>query len=109
MGGLYTGIFTPTEAGSIGAFAAFVAVLAIEKRKLAEHQPDILFESGGLTAQILFILLAGMMFSYIMAVTRLPAGLSTWVVGLNVAPDYDHCCYYVYLFSSGDCSWMIYP
>jgi TRAP-type C4-dicarboxylate transport system permease large subunit len=57
MGGLYTGVFTPTEAGSIGAFAAFVAVLVLKKGNV-KNVGNILLESGGLTAQILFILLA---------------------------------------------------
>jgi C4-dicarboxylate transporter, DctM subunit len=85
MGGLYTGIFTPTEAGSVGAFAAFVAVVALRKGNW-KSVGDILLESGGLTAQILFILLAGTMFSYIMALTKLPAGFAEWVVGLNMPP-----------------------
>ncbi len=85
MGGLYTGVFTPTEAGSIGAFAAFVAVLVLRKGNI-KNVGNILLESGGLTAQILFILLAGTMFSYIMAVTKLPAGFAEWVIGLNAPP-----------------------
>ncbi len=85
MGGLYAGIFTPTEAGSIGAFAAFIAVLALRKGRFRAII-QILFESGGLTSQILFILLGGMMFSYMMSVTRLPAMLSEWIISLNIAP-----------------------
>jgi C4-dicarboxylate transporter, DctM subunit len=85
MGGLYSGIFTPTEAGSIGAFAALAAGLVLRKANL-KNIGEILLESGGLTATILFILLAGTMFSYIMALTKLPAGFAEWVVGLNLPP-----------------------
>jgi C4-dicarboxylate transporter, DctM subunit len=85
VGGLYTGIFTPTEAGSIGAFAALVGVFITRKGSWRSIS-QILYEGGGLTAQILFILLGGMMFSTLMSVTRLPAALSNWIVGLAVEP-----------------------
>jgi tripartite ATP-independent transporter DctM subunit len=85
IGGLYVGIFTPTESGAIGAFVALIAVLALRKGGRSRLS-QILFESGGLTSQILLILMGGMMFSYLMSVTRLPAALSTWIVGLNMAP-----------------------
>ena len=39
MGGLYTGIFTPTEAGAIGAFAALLGSFGYPQRRLAQHQP----------------------------------------------------------------------
>jgi tripartite ATP-independent transporter DctM subunit len=85
IGGLYTGIFTPTEAGSIGAFAALAGVFITRKGSFGNIS-QILYEGGGLTSQILFILLGGMMFSTLMSVTRLPAALSTWIVGLAVEP-----------------------
>jgi len=85
MGGLYLGIFTPTEAGSIGAFAALTGVL-ITRKGSWRNISQILFEGGGLTSQILFIILGGMMFSYLMSVTRLPAELSNWIAGFSVAP-----------------------
>ncbi|MDD5703067.1 MAG: TRAP transporter large permease, partial [Dehalococcoidales bacterium] len=85
IGGLYTGIFTPTEAGSIGAFAALLGVLVTRKGNW-RNISQLLYEGGGLTAQILFILMGGMMFSTLMSITRLPAALSAWIVGLQVAP-----------------------
>lgn len=85
MGGLFAGVFTPTEAGSIGAFAAFLAVIVTKKGGPREIG-KILFESGELTSQILLIIMGGLMFSYFMAITRLPAMLSAWIISLNVAP-----------------------
>jgi C4-dicarboxylate transporter, DctM subunit len=85
IGGLYTGVFTPTEAGSIGAFAALIGVIVTRKGSW-RNVSQALFEGGGLTSQILVIIMGGMMFSYLMSVTRLPAALSTWIVSINVAP-----------------------
>jgi C4-dicarboxylate transporter, DctM subunit len=85
MGGLWVGIFTPTEAGAIGAFAAFMAVIALRKSNFRSIG-QMLFESGDMTAQITLILLGGLMFSYFMSITHLPARLSELVGGINVAP-----------------------
>jgi C4-dicarboxylate transporter, DctM subunit len=85
IGGLYTGVFTPTEAGSIGAFVALLGVL-VTRKGTWNNISQSLYEAGGLTSQILVIIMAGMMFSYLMSVTRLPAALSTWIAGIQVAP-----------------------
>jgi C4-dicarboxylate transporter DctM subunit len=85
MGGLFVGIFTPTEAGSIGAFAALVAVFVTKKGGF-RHISQILIDSGELTSQILFIILGALMFSYMLAVTHLPTMLGEWILDLNVAP-----------------------
>ena len=49
IGGLYTGIFTPTEAGSIGAFAALLGVFVTRKGNW-RNISQVLFEGGGLTS-----------------------------------------------------------
>lgn len=85
IGGIFTGLFTPTEAGAIGAFVPFLAVFILRKDRRKEI-PRVLTESAGITSIILFILIGGMMFANMLAITRLPAILSEWVVGLNVPP-----------------------
>jgi tripartite ATP-independent transporter DctM subunit len=85
VGGLYTGVFTPTEAGSIGAFFAFVAMFATRRAKWKDLIKSLL-ESGGISATTLFILVGGIMFGNMLTITRLPAALSEWIVSLNVSP-----------------------
>jgi C4-dicarboxylate transporter DctM subunit len=85
MGGLYTGIFTPTEAGSIGAFVAFLAVVGLRKGSWRDIS-RLLFEAGELTSQILFIILGALMFSYMLALTHFPTMLGELIVSLNVPP-----------------------
>jgi tripartite ATP-independent transporter DctM subunit len=85
MGGLISGIFTPTEAGSIGAFAAFLAVVVLRKggwRNISQ----ILIDSGELTAKMLFIIMGALMFGYMLSVTHLPTILGEFMVTLNVPP-----------------------
>jgi C4-dicarboxylate transporter DctM subunit len=85
IGGIFTGLFTPTEAGSIGAFVAFLAVFFL-KRKNRREIPGVLKESAGVSSSILFILVGGIMFGNMLSISRLPTMLSEWVVNLSIPP-----------------------
>jgi tripartite ATP-independent transporter DctM subunit len=85
IGGIFTGIFTPTEAGAVGAFVAFVSVLALRKGGWKAIS-GILTESASITSVILFILVGGMIFGTMISITRMPVLISEWVVGLEVQP-----------------------
>lgn len=81
IGGIYLGIFTPTEAGGVGAFGALIFALS---RKMLSRQDFFtsLIETGKATAMIIFIIMGAMIFSYFLAVTRLPFELANVISGL---------------------------
>jgi C4-dicarboxylate transporter DctM subunit len=83
LGGLYGGIFTPTEAGAIGALGAIV--IAFIKRRLT---PKVLWqvtiETGHITASICFLIIAATMYSRMLALTGLPSFLTEWIVAMDV-------------------------
>mgnify|MGYP000058942871 CR=1 FL=1 len=85
MGGIYFGIFTPTEAGAVGAF--FLFVVAGCRRRLT--LPVII---AALTATVkvsvmIFCILAGAyVFTYFMALTLIPMTLAAWLGGLPFSP-----------------------
>jgi tripartite ATP-independent transporter DctM subunit len=84
MGGIYMGVFSPTEAGAIGAFGAFVFALA--KRQLGrKNLSSALLETGKNTAMLLMILVGASIFGYFLSVSRLPFELSQIVAGLAVS------------------------
>ena len=85
LGGLYAGIFTPTEAGAVGSTTAFLAMLVTRKSKMHDLYESLL-ESAAVSSTVLIILIGGMMFSYMLAASRLPTIVSEYIVGLNVAP-----------------------
>ncbi len=83
MGGIYTGICSPTEAAGVGACGAFL--LALGKRKLTwENFIASIMESGKTTAMIFLIMIGTHIFGYFLAVTRLPFELADIVLGLHV-------------------------
>jgi len=84
MGGIYGGIFTPTEAAGVGAFGALV--LGFIKRKLTRKKILIaLADASKNTAMLLFMLIGAHAFSYFLTMTQIPFMLSDFVVGLPVA------------------------
>jgi C4-dicarboxylate transporter DctM subunit len=81
IGGLYLGVFSPTEAGGIGAVGAFI--FAIAQRRLSwQGFKDSLIDTMKTTAMIFTIILGAMIFNYFLAITRLPFELATFVGGL---------------------------
>jgi len=71
MGGIYMGVFSPTEAGAIGAFGAFV--FALGKRQLGrKNLSSALLDTGKNTAMLLMIIVGANIFGYFLSVSRLP-------------------------------------
>lgn len=84
MGGIYAGLFTPTESGAIGAFVAIL--MAFRRKRLTwKALTHSLSETSGLAAMTVTIVIGAMIFQSFLAASRLPAMLSTWVSNLNVS------------------------
>lgn len=85
IGGIYFGFFTPTEAGAVGAAGAFLVTLFTGKmswRKLV----DSLDETIRLSVMIFLILIGATIFGRFLALSRLPAWLTSAVTSLDVSP-----------------------
>ncbi len=84
VGGIYGGVFTPTEAASIGTIGAgLIAVLrGMRRRQLLQ----CLLSTAESTAMIFFILLGADMLNVFLALSQLPAELATWVQGIGFEP-----------------------
>jgi tripartite ATP-independent transporter DctM subunit len=84
MGGLYLGFINPTEAGAIGATALFV--IAILKRRLTfKNLFASLLEAVRISVLVLFLVAGANVFSYFLALSTIPAVVSTWMAGLHVS------------------------
>lgn len=78
LGGLYSGFFTPTEAGGVGAFGAFV--IAILRRKLGGGSLwRVLTETGAVSVGILILLVAAGFYSRMLSVAGIPEAISDLV------------------------------
>jgi len=83
MGGIYAGIFTPTEAGALGASGALFLGL-ITKRLTMQNFKDAIMDSTKTTAMILLILAAATVFGCFLGISRIPAHMSDFLLELQV-------------------------
>ena len=81
MGGIYAGLFTPTEAAAMSAVYAFiVAVFVYKDLKLADV-PGVLLSSANMSAMLLYIITNAVLFSFIMTNENIPQALADWMLG----------------------------
>ena len=85
MGGIYAGIFTPTEAAGIGATGAFFFTL-FRKKLTLEILKKVLVDSASTTAMIFFLLIGSMIFANFVNVVGMPDALADFVLGWDVSP-----------------------
>jgi tripartite ATP-independent transporter DctM subunit len=85
VGGLYLGVFTPTEAAAVGAFLATLFSLATRRLGRA-GLGDAVSRTIRLSAAIFLILIGGTMFGYFLTLTRIPAALAGFAADLPLAP-----------------------
>lgn len=85
IGGIYLGIFTPTEAAGVGAFGAFL--FALGRRKLTwKNFVDSLVETVRTTGMVFLILIGAEILGYFLSVSRLPFELANYVTVLQLHP-----------------------
>lgn len=85
MGGIYAGIFTPTEAAGIGATGAFFFTL-FRKKLTLKILKKVLVDSASTTAMIFFLLIGSMIFANFVNVVGMPDALAEFVLGWDVSP-----------------------
>ena len=83
LGGLYSGLFTPTEAGAVGAAGALVIAL-VRRRLDGPKLWRVLVETGHVSVSVLFLVLAASLYSRMLALTGLPASITETVTQLGL-------------------------
>ncbi len=98
MGGIYGGLFTPTEAGAMGATVLFL--VAIIKRKLnRQNLVGALLEAVRISVMVLFLVAGANVFSYFLALSTIPMKVASWAAALEVSPYLIHTIIVIiYLF-----------
>lgn len=84
LGGIYAGIFTPTEAGAIGTFGAIVIGI-ISRRLNRNNLVKSILETAKMTAMIVFITAGAFVFLRLMTVSQLPFTLADFVANLQIS------------------------
>lgn len=85
IGGMYTGLFSPTEAAGAGAFGALI-IAWLRGRMTWRNLFESLNNTLKITTFLFAIILGAFIFNYFLAITRLPANLSSFINGLDMSP-----------------------
>jgi C4-dicarboxylate transporter DctM subunit len=84
MGGIYSGLFTPTEAAAMSAVYAFiVAVFVYQDLKLSDV-PRVLLSSANLSAMLLYIITNAILFSFLLTYENIPQALAAWITSMGL-------------------------
>jgi len=80
IGGIYTGIFTPTEAAAMSAVYAFIVAVFVYKDMPLSRVPKVLLDSANMSAMLLYIITNAVMFSYLMTSENIPQAMAAWML-----------------------------
>ena len=101
MGGLFLGIFTPTEAGAVGAFTVFLVAFVRRSITWAGFVKS-LHETLRTSCMVLLLVAGAVVFGHFLAVTRIPFEVARWVAGLDL-PGYAIVALIVSVYLIGGC------
>jgi tripartite ATP-independent transporter DctM subunit len=101
MGGIFFGIFTPTEAAAVGAF--FTLILAIVRRQLTwDGFLKSIASTTRISCMVMVIVAGATVFGHFMAVTRVPFEISAWVANLPL-PNFAIMIVIILIYLIGGC------
>ncbi len=86
MGGIYSGIFTPTEAAAMSAVYAFIVAVFVYKDMGLKDVPKVLLNSANMAAMLLYIITNAVLFSFIMTNENIPQALGDWILHHGFGP-----------------------
>jgi tripartite ATP-independent transporter DctM subunit len=86
LGGIYTGVFTPTEAAAVAALYALFLATVVYRALDARRFYQVLIESSKSSASVTLIVAAAFLINYAFAAENVPTALANWLNGFDLSP-----------------------
>jgi C4-dicarboxylate transporter, DctM subunit len=86
MGGIYGGVFTPTEAAAVSAVYAFVCAVFIYGDLKLGDVPRVLTDSGRVTVMLMFIIANAFLFGHVLTTAQIPQDIARLITAANLQP-----------------------
>jgi C4-dicarboxylate transporter, DctM subunit len=86
MGGIYSGVFTPTEAAAMAAVYAFIIATFVYKDMTFKRIPKVLLDSASMSAMLLYIITNAVLFSFLMTSENIPQAMADWMIAQGFGP-----------------------
>ena len=80
LGGIYSGVFTPTEAAAVAAVYSFVITVFVYRELKLSEVPKVLLNAANLSAMLLYIITNAVLFSFLMTHEQIPQAMAAWIV-----------------------------
>jgi len=87
VGGIYSGIFTATEAAAMAAVYSFFVSVFVYKDMGMKDVPKVLRDSANMSAMLLYIITNAVLFSFVLANENLPHKLADWMLSMNLGEN----------------------
>jgi len=81
LGGIYGGIFTPTEAAAVAAVYAFVIAVFVYRDIGMRQVPKVLLDAGKVTVMLMFIVANALLFAHVLTTERIPQQIAETIIG----------------------------
>ncbi|MBL0226880.1 MAG: TRAP transporter large permease subunit [Geobacteraceae bacterium] len=85
IGGIYSGLFTPTEAAAMSAVYAGFVSLVIYRDLGIKDIPKVLLSSASMSAMLLYIITNAVLFSFLLTSEQVPQDLTAWMISLGLS------------------------
>ena len=86
LGGIYSGMFTPTEAAAVAAvYSAFIALFVYKDMRITEA-PKVVLESAKLSIMLMFIIANAMLFAHVLTTEQIPQQITAMVLEAGLQP-----------------------
>ena len=86
LGGIYGGVFTPTEAAAVAAVYAFFIAVFVYRDLGLKDVPRVLLESGKVTVMLMFIIANALLFAHVLTTERIPQAIAETIVAWGMPP-----------------------
>ena len=86
LGGIYGGVFTPTEAAAVAAVYAFIVAIFVYRDMGMKDIPRVLVDAGRVTVMLMFIIANALLFAYVLTTERIPQTIAEHIVAWGMAP-----------------------
>ncbi|MBV2181371.1 MAG: TRAP transporter large permease subunit [Castellaniella sp.] len=86
MGGIYAGVFTPTEAAAMSAVYAFFVSTCVYGDMPIKKVPKVLLDSASMSAMLLYIITNAVLFSFLMTSESIPQQMASWILAQGLGP-----------------------
>ncbi len=86
IGGIYSGVFTPTEAAACAAVYSFIVVVFVYRDMKLSQIPRALLDAAAMSAMLLYIITNAVLFSFLMTSENIPQGMADWLTAQGLGP-----------------------